>query len=131
MRPRPRRTAASDAIEPDAEQALQCFGLVAAELPEPLPELPERLEVCPDNQKAVHLFLSCQRYWRVSLGGMGGAYWSALDPSEVRQIMCWQNVPRQQQGALWQQYAVMEQEALSILNQRAATVPRTKKQAHA
>jgi len=78
------------------------------------------VEVHPDNEPAVSVFLGCWRHFELVLGGMGGAHWRAVPPSEVRQVMKWLGFKRKRQGSLWQQYTVMEQEALRLMNEREA-----------
>lgn len=129
MRPVPaRRPAADDEIDPAVLEAMECLGIkpiAPDEDPEPEPEPPpDQLEVCPGNERALMLFLACQCHWRLTLGGMGGAHWSAALPGDVRQVMDWQGIRRKEQGELWQQYVVMEQEGLAIRNQREAEAAR-------
>jgi hypothetical protein len=122
----PRHPAADDEIDPAVLEAMEHFGITPiAPDEEPEPELLlDQLEVCPGNERALTLFLACQRHWRLVLGGMGGVYWSAVPPGDVRQVMDWQGIQRKEQGELWQQYTLMEQEGLAILNRREAEAAR-------
>lgn len=62
----------------------------------------------------------CTRHFRLILGGMGGAHWSAVSPVDVAREMDWLGVSRRDQRKLRQQYLSMEDEALRILNEREA-----------
>lgn len=78
------------------------------------------LEVHPDNRGALDLFLAATPHFQLVLGPTGGAHWSAVQPSDIRQLMDWLPVARRDQPDLWRRYGVMEQEALILLNQREA-----------
>lgn len=78
----------------------------------------------PNHVPALHLFLACQSQWTLHLG-MGGAHWRAAASVNVAQELHWLGIERSQRAALVQQYRHMEQEALSILNQREAQAART------
>lgn len=106
--------------------ALACFGLRMDDedrwgnKPTGLPTL----DVHPDNRRACDLFLAAMRHFQLVLGGMGGAQWLAVRPSDVRQLMDWLQVSRRDQPDLWRRYDVMEQEALRLLNEQTAEAAR-------
>lgn len=77
-------------------------------------------EVFPENIAAFHLFCACIRYWKLVLGGMGGARWRAASPSDIHLVMKWHGVSKKQRPKLFGQYALMEQEALRLMNEREA-----------
>ncbi len=81
-------------------------------------------EVWPCNQQALELMTACIRHFKLTLGGMGGAHWSAVPPGDVAREMEWLGVGRRDQRELRQQYRVMEDEALRILNEREAEAAR-------
>lgn len=60
------------------------------------------------------------RYWQLVLGGMGGAQWRAACPSDIHLVMKWQGASKKQRPKLFEQYALMEQEALRLMNEREA-----------
>lgn len=101
---------------------LDAFGLVIETEDVPVEAQPD-CEIFPDNVPAFELFMACARHWTMVVG-FGGTCWRAVPPSEVRQIMQWQGVKAGRQGALWQQYQLMEIEALKLLNQREAEAAR-------
>ena len=88
------------------------------------PDPDDLVQVWPCNWPVLMLFNACARHWKLVLGGMGGAHWQATDPLAVQQIMRWRAVPRREQAEMWRLYAVMEQEALRILNEREAEAAR-------
>lgn len=77
-------------------------------------------EVFSENISAFRLFCSCMRYWQLVLGGMGGAQWRAACPSDIHLVMKWQGASKKQRPKLFEQYALMEQEALRLMNEREA-----------
>ena len=81
-------------------------------------------EIWPEHQQAFQLFMACARHLTLVLGGMGGVMWRAAPVSSVSQVMVWQGIKRSDQGRLWQQYQLMEIEALKILNEREAAAAR-------
>jgi hypothetical protein len=124
---RPRREEVDDVTRQEKiGAALACFGLRLAdeEHQDDGPEAPPALEVHPDNRRACDLFLAAMHHFQLVLGGMGGVHWAAVRPSDVRQLMDWLRVPRRDQPDLWRRYGVMEQEALRLLNERAAEAAR-------
>lgn len=116
--------ASSESLERQA-QALGAFGLVIETNDGPT-EAESDCEVFPDNAPAFQLFMSCARHLTM-VTSLGGTCWRAAPPSEVRQVMQWQGVKPGQRGELWQQYQVMEIEALRILNEREAAAARKAK----
>lgn len=106
--------------------ALAVFGLVEeapAQAAAAGPEGCEADDVCdvwPENVAALNLFLSCTGQWQLQLGGMGGAHWRGASAPALAQKMVWQGVRGKAQNGLAQQYAVMEFEALAVLNAREA-----------
>lgn len=76
--------------------------------------------------RALELLAACQSQWQPLVAGMGGLWWRGAQWVNVVQAMRLMGVPRKEQGELWQQYRVMEAEALTILQQRADEQARKK-----
>lgn len=85
---------------------------------------PEVCEVWPVHVDALHLFLACMGQLQMSLGGMGGAHWRAVQAVNVGQEARWQGLHGKQQAQVVAQYRVIEGEALHILNEREAQAAR-------
>lgn len=103
--------------------ALAVFGLVEETPAQAAAAGLEADDVCdvwPENLAALNLFLSCTGQWQLQLGGMGGAHWRGASATDLAQKMVWQGVRGKAQNGLAQQYAVMEFEALAVLNAREA-----------
>ncbi|WP_170067364.1 DUF1799 domain-containing protein [Malikia spinosa] len=116
--------ASSESLERQTK-ALNAFGLVI-QTDDGQAEAGSDCEVFPDNVPAFQLFMSCARHLTM-VTSLGGTRWRAAPPSEVRQVMQWQGAKPGQRGELWQQYQVMEIEALRILNEREAAAARKAK----
>lgn len=80
---------------------------------------PKTCEVWPEHWRALELLSACQSQWQLQVAGMGGIVWRGAQWVNVAQAMRFMGVPHKEQGELWQQYRVMEAEALGILQQRA------------
>jgi hypothetical protein len=111
------------ADDEDIDEALRCFGLqrdddVATS------QAPEVCDVWPEHMQALELFLSCIGQFGISLGGMGGAHWSALQATTLAQEARWQGLQGRQQASVVRQYRTIEKEALRILNDREAQAAR-------
>lgn len=76
-------------------------------------------EVWPEHRQALELYLACESQWQPILGGMGGLVWRGAQWVNVAQAMRFMRVPAQDQPALWEQYRVMEREAMTILQAQA------------
>ncbi|QJC56135.1 hypothetical protein HC248_01421 [Polaromonas vacuolata] len=106
----------------ETDDALRCFGLQKDEAKEPVKG--KALDVChvcdvwPRHVKALNLFLACMGQLQLSLGGMGGANWRAVQAINLAQEAVWQGLQGKAQVPVVQQYRVIEQEALRILNER-------------
>lgn len=96
------------------------------QLAEPIePETVQACEVWPEHVQALNLLLDCMSQFELAVG-MGGAQWQAARNVNVEQMMRWHGVQRRQQPALWQLYRVMQDEALSVLNERQAIANKRK-----
>ena len=73
----------------------------------------------PEHVLAMNLLAACQSQWQIQIGGMGGVLWRGARWSDVAQAMQFMAVPKKAQPELWQQYRVMEVEAMAILQARA------------
>lgn len=62
----------------------------------------------------------------LSLGGMGGAHWSAVRAGDLAQEASWLGLRGSKQASVVRQYRVIEQEALALLNEREAQAARQK-----
>ena len=69
---------------------------------------------------ALNLFLACRGQLQLSIGGMGGANWRPAQAVNVQQELRWLGIGGKKQVRVVQQYRVIEQEAVSLLNQREA-----------
>ena len=81
-------------------------------------------DVWPVNVLALNLFLACMGQLQLSLGGMGGANWRSVQAVNLVQEARWQGLHGKGQAEVVQQYRVIEQEALRILNEREAQAAR-------
>jgi len=102
----------------DAQQALACFGL---QPDQPIgPSAPPKVcEIWPEHVQAMELFSACQSQWQPQMGAMGGVWWRGAQWVNVAQAMGLMRVPKKAQPELWQQYRIMEAEAMTILQARA------------
>ena len=90
-----------------------------------MPEaVPGVCDVWPVNAPALNLFLACMGQLQLSLGGMGGANWRAVQAVNLVQEARWQGLHGKQQAQVVAQYRVIEGEALRILNEREAQAAR-------
>jgi hypothetical protein len=106
-------------VDEETDDALRCFGLQKDEAKEPAKG--KAFDVCdvwPKHVKALNLFLACMGQFQLSLGGMGGANWRAVQAINLAQEAVWQGLQGKAQVSVVQQYRVIEQEALRILNER-------------
>lgn len=85
--------------------------------------MPDVCEVWPGHVPALNLFLACMGQLQMNLGGMG-AHWRAVQSVNLVQEARWQGLQGKAQAGVVQQYRVMEQEALRILNEREAQAAR-------
>jgi hypothetical protein len=75
--------------------------------------------VWPEHVLAMNLLAACQSQWRLQIRGMGGVVWRGAYWTDVAKAMQFMCVPKKAQPELWQQYRVMEAEAMAILQARA------------
>ncbi|ESH90793.1 hypothetical protein B551_0222760 [Cupriavidus sp. HPC(L)] len=89
------------------EDELSAFGLKLSDV------IPDDIEVWPDNEAAVSIFVQMGTQWRVGVGGPVG-----LDYSALRFVMRMQRVPPAEQPDLFEDIRVMEHAALDEMSER-------------
>lgn len=91
----------------DSEAELAAFGFTPEDYAN------ERIEIWPENQQAINLFISISTQWRVGAGGPTG-----LDYNVLFTRMARMDLSDERHEQLFDDIRVIESEALAILNKR-------------
>lgn len=79
---------------------------------------PQDYELWPEHALAWDVYLGCGTQWVKTRGLMGGVVWEGLNYPGAEVVMRRYGVPPEQEGEVFEQLQVLEQETVKLLNQR-------------